>query len=332
MHDTGGRIFLGLFGLLWCSFVFFFDGMLGWNACQQVRASSFATTNGTITQSKVKVDRDSEGSSYKAEVEYRYEVNGRPFEGKRIRYDAVSIGEAHAQATVSKYLPGNAATVHYDSAAPEEAVLELGLDSANLLVLLFLVPFNAVALGFVAGACAWIRSRQLGRPMMGVYFRNDVLGQTIRLYEISPALAALMAGGGTGFVSVFAFLLITMLLPSDVAIALGWIATIAAAVWGWWFARRKYTEIRRDPLRSRIELRSPNGVSYSVAHEDLQPVTYSRQESKDSDGDRVEKFPLTLPFFDSATQSPSSLTLPEQSNEADAELFTKWLNSMLGLG
>jgi hypothetical protein len=93
MRDISGGIFLGVFGLFWCSFVFFVDGMLGWNAVQQIRASSFATTTGTITQSKLKVDHDGDGTSYSPEVHYRYEVNGQPFEGKRIRYDAASLGK-----------------------------------------------------------------------------------------------------------------------------------------------------------------------------------------------------------------------------------------------
>ena len=85
MRDTGGGIFLGIFGLFWCSLVFLIDGVLTWNAVRQVGASSFATTSGTVTHSKLKVEHDSEGSSYHAEVRYRYQVQGQPFEGKRVR-------------------------------------------------------------------------------------------------------------------------------------------------------------------------------------------------------------------------------------------------------
>ena len=332
MRDIGGILFLGLFGLLWCSFVFFFDGLLARDAIRQIRASSYATTPGAIKHAVIKVDRDSDGSSYSPDVEYQYEVNGRPYLGKRVRYDSAGLGswgEKHVQAIVNKYSAEKNVTVHYDAANPEEAVLELGLDPANLAVLLFLVPFNAVGLGFVAGVFVWIRSLQLRRPILGVYFRNDVLGQTIRLYEISPALVALGAGGGMGFVSVFGFLLLSMLIPIPVAIGIGWIATIAAAVFAYRYARGKYTEIRRDTLRSRIELRALDGLRYSIAQEDLQPVTYSLRVKKDSDGDRVERFPLTLPFFDPASNCHHSLPLPEQTSESDAEQFVKWLNGVL---
>jgi hypothetical protein len=230
---------------------------------------------------------------------------------------------------VDGYSPGKAVTVHYNTAAPQNAVLELGLDVTNLAALLFLAPFNAVAFGFVAGVFVWLRSQQLGRPMLGVFFRSDVLGQTIRFYEVSPAMVALAAGGGMGFVSVFAYLLLTIFLPIQAALALGWIATIAAAVFGWRYARRKYTEIRRDTLRSRIELRSPDGLSYSVGQDDVQPVTYSVRVTKDSDGDRVERFPLNLPFFDPASQLDRSLPLPEQTTETEAEQFATWLNGVL---
>jgi hypothetical protein len=222
-------------------------------------------------------------------------------------------------------------TVHYNSAAPQEAVLEIGLALTNLAVVLFLTPFNAVAFLFVAGVFVWIRSKQLGRPVLGVFVRDDVLGQTIRIYDTSPALVALAAWGGMGFLSIFGYLLLSMLLPMEVALAIGWVATIGAAVFGWRYARKKYTEIHRDALRSRIELRAPNGLSYSVTQEDLRPAQYSLRVGKTSDGDRVEKFPLSLPFFDPASQQERSLQLPEQGTEGDARKFAVWLNGVLAI-
>lgn len=330
MSNISGGIFLGFFGLFWCSFVFFVDGMLAWQAVKQVRANSFATASGMITQSKLKVEHDSDGSSYSPEVRYRYEVNGQSFEGNRIRYDASSLGKGHSQSIVDRYSPGKTVLVHYNTTAPHDAVLELGLGITNLAVALFLTPFNAVAFVFAGGTFAWIRSKQLRRPVLGVFFRDDVLGQTIRIYDASPMFVAIAAGGATGFVSIFGYLLLSMLVPIEVAVALGWIATIGVTVVSWWYARKKYTEIRRDALRSRIELRSPDGLSYSVAQEDLQPVRYSVRTTKDSDGDRVEKYPLSLPFFDPASRLEQSLTLPEQGTEADAKRFASWLNGVLG--
>jgi hypothetical protein len=329
--SIGGGIFLGVFGFLWCSFVFFFDGMLAWNAVQQVRATSFATTTGAITHSELKVEHDSDGVSFHPEVRYRYAVDGQPFEGKRVRYDSSALDRAHSQAIVDRYSSGQAVVVHYDSATPQEAVLELGLDSANLAALLFMMPFNALALGFIAGLVAWIRSMRLGRPVLGISVRNDGLGKTIRIYEFSPAVFALAAGGGAGFVSTFGYLLFTIMFPFEVALALAWLVTIGAATLGWWYGRRRYIEIRRDALRSRIELRATDGSSYFVLQENIQPVQYARRMTKDSDGDDVERFPLTLPFVDPASQQAQALTLPEQTTEADAKQFATWLNGVLGV-
>lgn len=331
MSNIGGGIFLGFFGLFWCSFVFLIDGVLTWRAVKQVRASSYATTTGTITQSLLKVESDSDGKSYRAEVHYRYEVNGQPFEGERIRYDSGSLGQKHSQAIVDRYRPGKAVAVHYDSQVPQEAVLELGLETANLAVVLFLTPFNAVAFLFAGGLFAWIRSQQLGRPVLGIYVRNDVLGQTIRMYDASPTLVALAAWGGAGFVSIFGYLLLTIILPMEAALAMGWTATLGATFFAWRYARRKYTEIRRDALRSRIELRSQDGLNYSVAQEDLRSAQYTRRTKKDADGDRSEKFPLNLPFFDPASQQERWLQLPEQSSEVDAKRFAAWLNGVLAI-
>ena len=220
--------------------------------------------------------------------------------------------------------------MHYNFVAPQDAVLERGLDTANLAALLFLTPFNAVAALFVGALLAWIRSKQLKRPVLGISVREDGLGQTIRLYHSSPTLVAIAAAGGTGFVSIFGYLLLAILLPFLAALALAWIATISAAAFGWWSARKKYTEIRRDALRSRIELRSPDGLSYSVAQDDLRPVQYSLRTAKDSDGDEAQRFLLTLPFFDPASQQERSLPLPEQTTETEAKQFATWLNGALG--
>lgn len=331
MANLGGGIFLGIFGLFWCSFVFFVDGMLTWQAVRQVRASSYATTTGTITHSELKVSHDSDGTSYSPEVSYRYTISGRQIDGKRIRYDESSLGAAYSKAIVDRYPTGKAVPVHYNAAAPQEAVLEQGLAFTNLAVVLFLTPFNAVAFVFSGGVLAWLRSKQLGRPILGVYFRDDVLGQTIRIYSSSPTLVAIAAAGGTGFLSIFGCLLLSMMIPLEFAVALGWIATLGVTVFAWWYARKKFTEIRRDALRSRIELRSPDGLSYSVAQEDLQPVRFSHRVSKDSDGDRVEKYPMNLPFFDPASQVQKELTLPEQTTAADAQQFATWLNGVLGV-
>jgi hypothetical protein len=243
----------------------------------------------------------------------------------------MSFGQAHSQAVVDRYPPGRAVTVHYHPAAPDRAVLEVGLDTAGLLGLLFLTPFNSVAFLFAGGALGWIRSRQLGRPVLGISVRNDGLGQTIRIYDVSPVMVALAVWGGVGFVSIFGYLLLTSLLSFEAALALGWIATLGAAVFAWWRARRKYTEIRRDLLHGRIEFRTPDGLSYSVVTEDLQPLQYSLRTSKDSDGGRVEKYPLGLPFFDPASQVSRTLPLPEQATEAAAQRFAEWLNGVLGV-
>jgi hypothetical protein len=331
MSNIGGGIVFSSFALVWCGFVGVFDGFLVWNALRQVRVISYATTTGTITQSLLKVERGSESDSYRPDVHYRYEVNGRTFEGSRIRYDSVGMGESHALATVSRYVWGQAVTVRYNPAAPDDAVLERGFEPANLLLVLFLMPFNAVALGFIAGTCAWLRSMRLGRPVLGVFFRDDGLGQRIRIYHSSPAIGALVAGGGAGFLSTFAHMLLSMLLPFEVALSLAWIATIGAIAFGWWYARKKYIEIRRDTLRGRIELRTADGLSYFIAQEELQPLQYSRRTTKDSDGETVERFPLSLPFFDPASQQERSLALPEQTTEDEAKHFVTWLNGVLGV-
>lgn len=328
MANLGGGIFLGIFGLFWCSFVFFVDGLLTWNAVRQVRANSYATTTGTITRAELKVVHG-DGDSYQPEVLYQYEVAGQPYDGRRIRYDSTTLGKAHSESIVARYAAGQTVPVHYDPQAPGEAVLELGLEAANLLGLLFLTPFNAVAFLFAGGFLAWVRSRQLGRPVLGIAVRDDGLGLTIRIYDLSPTLVGIAISGATGFVSVFTYLLLTMYLPLAVTLALLWCVTLVAGLLGWWFARRKFTELRHDLLHGRLEVRQRDGQVLSIAQDDLRPVRFSRRTSRDAEGQRVERFQLTLPYFDSASQAERSLQLPEQTTAAAAERFAAWLNRVL---
>jgi hypothetical protein len=322
---------VGCFGLFWCSFVFFANGVLVWNLIRQLQASSYPSVPGTILSSEVKVHHDSEGTSYRPEVRYRYAVDGQTFEGEQIRYDEISMGKRHAQSIVDRYPAGQAVTVYYHPAAPGNAVLELGLDTSGIAGMLFLTPFNAVAAAIIIGAAAWRRSLRLGRPVLGISVRDDGLTQTARIYEFSPVLAAVVAWGGSGFLGIFACLGLAMVVSLEAALAIC-SAVVLGVTWiVWRKARRNYTELRRDPLHGRVEVRTPDGRAIVIPSEDLQPLRYVQEETTDSEGDRVQKYRLAIPYFDAATQTEKSIPLPEQSTEADAKRFATWLNGVLGV-
>jgi hypothetical protein len=333
ISNYAGTIFLAIFGLFWCSFTFFFDGILSWNLVQQLRASSFPTVAGTVTHSELKIDSDGEGTTYSADVHFRYAVDRQTHEAKSLRFDSMSssFGKERAEALVRKYRVGQDVTVHYNPAQPQRAVLELGPDLGNFFAVIFLAPFNAIALGITGGLWATMRSKQLGRPILGISLRNDGLTTTIRIYEQSPTCSALAAWGGGGFFATFGVLLAMWAMPMEYAIALGWSATLAAIYLAWHYARKKYSEIRLDAMRGRLDIRDTDGRTYSPTREAVQPASYSPRTTTDSEGAKTTKYPLSLGYLDPESNASRMLVLPVQSSADDAELFTAWLNGLLQL-
>ncbi|WP_425616624.1 DUF3592 domain-containing protein [Anatilimnocola sp. NA78] len=324
-----GIVFAILFGGLWCGLTFTFDGVMLVQLFRQVQTFRYSATEGTVTHSAVKVNHDSEGNSYSAEVHFRYQVNGQAYEGKTIRYDYAGLGKSHSEATVRNYPVQQTVPVYYHPSSPQHAVLETGLAITSFAGLLFLTPFNAFAFGLVGGVYAWLRGRQLGRPVIGLSVRDDGLNRVIRIYQASPAFMALVAWGATGFITVFGVMLASIVISLELAIAMGGIITLTAPLVGWWLAAKYYSQLRRDTMRGTIEIREADGRVSLVVEQDLQPARYSRRQTTDSDGDKSERFPVELPFHDPATNTVRSLKLPEQVTEEDAKRFVSWLNGEL---
>jgi len=327
-----GIIFSVLFGTYWCGITFLADGVFIWLAVCQLRTESYSVTEGMVTHSDLKVESDSKEISYRPEVRFRFQVAGQEYEGKRIRYDYLTLRKDRAYEVLSNYPVQKTVTVYYNPDAPADAVLEKELDIAGFYGLLFLTPFNAISFGFVGGVYAWLRGKQLGRPVIGLWVRDDGLNRVIRIYRMSPAFVALVAWGGTGFLTIFGVMLLNFFISLESAVVLGWLVTLAAPLVGWWQASKYYSQLRRDTMRGTIEIREADGRVSLLQDKDLRPARYSCRQTTDSDGDKSERFSVELPFHDPATSEVRKLTLPEQMTEDHAKLFVHWLNGELRLG
>ncbi len=88
--------------------------------------------------------------SYKPVVEYTYEVNGQAYQGNRVAPGSgMSYDYATAQGMLSRYQPGQQATVHYDPVDPSQAVLETKAKGG---VAMMIIGGLFLLIG-VAGAC-----------------------------------------------------------------------------------------------------------------------------------------------------------------------------------
>jgi hypothetical protein len=115
-------------------------GLLGlglvWSALRHRRfataAANWPKTESTVITSDIAVetDRDSRGNPttyHVPRIHYAYNVNGRIYEGSRVRFGDVRFTrEQGAREILQRYASGSTVDVRYDPARPEEATIETG--------------------------------------------------------------------------------------------------------------------------------------------------------------------------------------------------------------
>jgi hypothetical protein len=118
------------------------------------QAQGWPTVAGRVVKSEVEEFRDRTGGSsslsYRAAVEFAYQVRGRDYRSNQIKLGvAVSGTKAAAEKVTAKYPAGSAVTVHYDPDNPGTAALEnpTGLTWLILVVALGCFALAAYTLG-----------------------------------------------------------------------------------------------------------------------------------------------------------------------------------------
>lgn len=204
MKAGGSLVFLVIFALFWCGIVGVFDVMWGGTLWHQTRATTFPDVPGKVTSSRVTTSRGSKGGvSYNLNISYDYNVDDRHYSGTRYRYGQMGSSDNWAATVARRLPPGTAVRVYYGPANPAEALLQPGLEGQDLMLPLFMLPFNMVALALVWGIGATIP----GRFRQGVDLGRDVLeagAQTrLRPRRIVAVGFGLGALGIAGFLAVF---------------------------------------------------------------------------------------------------------------------------------
>ena len=96
------------------------------------RIKAWPSVDGTITASTA--NPGCRGmDAYTPQLEYRYVVNGNPYQGKRHDLGmAVCDTQARAEQMVLRYPVGAHVTVYFDPTRPADAVLETAVDTSAL--------------------------------------------------------------------------------------------------------------------------------------------------------------------------------------------------------
>jgi hypothetical protein len=120
-----------------------FLGHAVWSIGAGVKSRAWPRTSGTITVDDLERDRMLRFTTYRAEVAYRYTVEGKEYAANRVFFgDSVATSlSGPAARRIVKYPVGSKVTVFYDPARPSTAVLEPGASWQNWLELAFGLVF-----------------------------------------------------------------------------------------------------------------------------------------------------------------------------------------------
>jgi len=236
---------LVLFGLFWSAIVGAADVLIGGSMLSSLQALTFERTSGTITQSGVVHHEDSDGDTYSVDIRYTFDVEGSRHEGARYSYSVVSSSDrSWADRIVAAYPVGATRDVHYNPGQPSESVLRPEVDGSTLMMLMFLMPFNAVMVGIWAYV-GWLyfQPRYHGvRPPLPTFDRGGATH--VRLTRLSWPFAGIIGVGGASFVGIFVIGLSTGFHPEGDMMIAAWIVVVL--VGGYLAIGRRRMELAGD--------------------------------------------------------------------------------------
>ena len=151
-----GLIFCGIFALVGLGF---FYGFFLRPAMQVWSAGDWPAVECTITHSRVHVNRDSDGDTYRIDIGYRYEYAGQSYASDR--YDFLSFmassGRSGKEAIVRRYPVGQAATCFVNPDDPSEAILSRQWRGDFLFAL---IPVAFLGIGLIGMVAIWRSGRR----------------------------------------------------------------------------------------------------------------------------------------------------------------------------
>ncbi|HTR40764.1 MAG TPA: DUF3592 domain-containing protein [Pseudomonadales bacterium] len=239
--------FLIFFTLFWTAGVFFFDGVLGYKAYKQFESGSFPSVTGTVTHSAVEQRTGSKGRIYYvAVVDYEYSVNGQALYGNKLRFGMGQQAE-DPEGIVAAHPVNYPVRVFYNPKNPVESLLYPGITGSDILMFLFLTPFNMILIGLWGGTWIWLRERLFKPVAGGVRIIVDGMTTRVRLPTVGAITWGLATTGLLGLLSMLVLLITTRSQPSIAAVLLT-TAVVYLAGGGVWFWQQQKINSGIDDL------------------------------------------------------------------------------------
>ena len=116
---------------------------------QAMSAKNWSTTSGTIQDVHFVTDNDSEGTTYRVDVKYSYEVKGARYEGSNLSFGySASSGRAAHYEIYEKLKPAKKVEVRFDPAKPSQSTLTYGANRSHFMMLAFGTTWLLFTIGF----------------------------------------------------------------------------------------------------------------------------------------------------------------------------------------
>lgn len=133
------------------------DGAVTWHLVRDLRlgiaSRQWSHTRGAVVKSWIEEREGDGGRAYYPNVEFRYEVDGRSFEGKEWTHRAQDGTSESAEAVLNRFPKGQSVDVFFDPADPARSVLEQGI-----VVKPFIICFVVAALLGIIGLVLILKS------------------------------------------------------------------------------------------------------------------------------------------------------------------------------
>lgn len=336
----GMGCFGGSFGLVWLLFwtaiTGAFDVLWLGMAGRQAASWTYAATTGTIVESSLERNTDSDGdATYDANVKYEYLAAGHQLQGSRIRHLEFRMGSGRqdAEYITARFPAGKQVPVYFSPREPGIAVLDRGFRGADFFLPLFMLPFNGIMLGgWYALGSMWRKRRRPG----GLRWRDDGLKVVVRLYNVTPLVAAVAAAMISSFVLIFVCGFGMIAVPLDWLVSGSWLVVLGSGAWAFARFRRPAATLEYDHFSARITITKSDGQSHTFAAQDilafdsrtLKPGAKNRVTGEE--GERAATYSPTITYR-GADGDQREVQLANWSSQEDVAWLVRWLRETLRL-
>ena len=317
------------FWLLWWSlFTLFFDSIIVFHTLKTWQAQSYFSVPGEVIHSGVRGDAGNEGNSFRADVRFRYMVNGEEFTGTRLHFFGFHENNPTLIKGVVENFPiGKKVDVFYNPDDPNDSALSRTLDGLPLFMLLFLTPFNLIMVG---GWC-WVARRVAGVRTLPV--RRDAERWLVRRTNGQPLVVAAIVAG---MASVAAIVAVGLAGWADGlgSMTVTWGGLLGLSGLAYWHTR---SVILREPpvlvLDNGLETvtwpSANNEPAFSLPRSRLLGVEIDDSPQPDDD-ENAWDFSILLSFNGEQGQPAKRLVLKTTSG-TEAAALAEWLKDWAGL-